>query len=333
MVGYDGSEEQRLLDGAAANAIHADLTGDLDLSAARRLKENMNICFMGPSPKAPFDIDADVAEKMLTAPINVNGRPNSDVVRPVASAVDLVRRPRGKWTIDFGLMPLEEASLYEMPFEYVREHVLPIRAQSRRDDFQGQWWRYARPRPEMREALRGKSHYIATPAVAKHRVFVWMNPEVLCNQGALVFARDDDYSFGVLHSWAHELWSLRMGTWMGVGNDLRYTPTTCFETFPFPEPDEEQRSEISAAANRLDELRCNWLNPEGATEAELKKRTLTNLYNARPTWLANAHAVLDRAVFAAYGWPEDPEELSEEEMLKRLLELNTQRSKASDQPT
>jgi hypothetical protein len=85
----------------------------------------------------------------------------------------------------------------------------------------------------------------------------------------------------------------------------RYTPTTCFETFPFPERDEEQRAEISAAAKRLDELRRNWLNPEGASEAELKKRTLTNLYNARPTWLANAHARLDAAVYAAYGWSAD----------------------------
>ncbi len=149
-----------------------------------------------------------------------------------------------------------------------------------------------------------------------------MSPEVLSNQQTLVFAYDDDYTFGVLHSRVHELWARRMGTWMGVGNDLRYTPTTCFETFPFPEPDEEQRAEISAAAKRLDELRRNWLNPEGASEAELKKRTLTNLYNQRPTWLANAHARLDAAVYAAYGWPAD---LPDEEVLKNLLALNLER--------
>ncbi len=101
------------------------------------------------------------------------------------------------------------------------------------------------------------------------------------------------------------------------------TPTTCFETFPFPEPTDEQRDEIARAAKRLDELRRNWLNPEGASEAELKKRTLTNLYNARPTWLQNAHAALDRAVFSAYGWPE---EIGDEEILKNLLALNLERS-------
>ena len=118
---------------------------------------------------------------------------------------------------------------------------------------------------------------------------------------------------------------------MGVGNDLRYTPTTCFETFPLPwppgqEPKEDPLvEEIASAARRLDELRRNWLNPESAPEAELKKRTLTNLYNARPTWLANAHAALDRAVYAA---EEDPEEMSEEELLGRLLGLNAERSDA-----
>ncbi len=103
----------------------------------------------------------------------------------------------------------------------------------------------------------------------------------------------------------------------------RYTPTTCFEPFPFPKPTEEQREGITAAARRLDGLRRNWLNPDGASEVELKKRTLTNLYNTRPTWLANAHAALDRAVFAAYGWPED---ISDEEILKNLLALNLERS-------
>ena len=98
---------------------------------------------------------------------------------------------------------------------------------------------------------------------------------------------------------------------------------TCFETFPFPEPSEEQRAEISAAAKRLDELRRNWLDPEGATVAELKKRTLTNLYNQRPTWLENTHARLDAAVYAAYGWPAD---LSDEDVLRSLLALNQERT-------
>ncbi len=92
MVGFDdGFERQKTLDGAPVEWINADLAGDLDLASAQRLLENFNVCFMGPSAKAPFDIEAEVAQEMLDAPTNVNGRPNSDVVRPVASGVDRLR--------------------------------------------------------------------------------------------------------------------------------------------------------------------------------------------------------------------------------------------------
>ncbi len=73
----------------------------------------------------------------------------------------------------------------------------------------------------------------------------------------------------------------------------------------------------------MDELHRNWLNPGGATEAELKKRSLTNRYNQRPTWLANAHARLDAAVFTAHGWPQD---IADEKILTNLLALNLERS-------
>ena len=144
-----------------------------------------------------------------------------------------------------------------------------------------------------------------------------------------MFAREDDYFFGVLHSKTHEVWALAMGSRLGAGNDPRYTPTTCFETFPLPWPPGEELQddplvvEIASTARRLDELRRNWLNPADASEAELKKRTLTNLYNQRPTWLANAHDRLDQAVFAAYGWSEG---IGDEEILKNLLALNLERS-------
>ncbi len=71
------------------------------------------------------------------------------------------------------------------------------------------------------------------------------------------------------------------------------------------------------------EQRDAWLNPPGASEAELKKRTLTNLYNQRPDWLDLAHKKLDAAVFDAYGWPHD---LTDEEILERLLALNLERA-------
>jgi type II restriction/modification system DNA methylase subunit YeeA len=336
MVGFDdGTEQARELDDQTVATINADLTAATDLTQAKRLPENNGICFMGPSPKAPFDIDAATAQGLLTG-FNINGRPNSDVVRPVASGIDLTNRPRGKWTIDFGLMPLEQAVQYERPFEYVKKTVYPVRMDGRRAKYAGNWWQYARPRYEMRDALQGRNRYIATPAVSKHRVFVWMKPEVLCNQQTLVFARDDDYFFGVLHSRPHELWARGTGTQLREAESgFRYTPTTTFETFPLPwppgqEPAGDARAEaIAAAARTLVAQRDAWLNPPGASAADLKQRTLTNLYNQRPTWLALAHQALDAAVLAAYGWPAD---LGDDDLLARLLVLNQERAAQSSPP-
>ena len=119
-----------------------------------------------------------------------------------------------------------------------------------------------------------------------------------------------------------------MGTQLReVESGFRYTPTTCFETFPFPEPDEAQRAAVAAAAVQLNQLREGWLNPPNATALELKKRTLTQLYNQRETWLTNIHAALDAAVAAAYGWSDG---LSDVEILERLLALNLQRAAEPD---
>jgi type II restriction/modification system DNA methylase subunit YeeA len=159
-----------------------------------------------------------------------------------------------------------------------------------------------------------------------------------------------------LSSRPHELWALRTCTWLGKGNDPRYTLTTTFETFPFPEgltPNLDpagytnpHAEAIAEAARTLNELRERWLNPpelvkrspevvegypdrllpvDASAEKELKKRTLTNLYNARPAWLDNAHKALDAVVAAAYGWEDDTPGMTEDEILARLLALNKAR--------
>jgi type II restriction/modification system DNA methylase subunit YeeA len=169
-----------------------------------------------------------------------------------------------------------------------------------------------------------------TPEVAKHRLFAWLPTSTVPDHQLIVFAREDDYFFGVLHSKVHELWARAMGTQLREAESgFRYTPSTTFETFPFPwppgkEPQDDPRvTAIGEVARKLVELRDAWLNEPGLTEVALKKRTLTNLYNERPPWLDEAHKELDRAVFDAYGWPHD---LSAEEILTRLLALNLERA-------
>ena len=236
MVGFDdGSEKLKQLDGEPVPGVNPDLTAHADTTAARLLRANDRICFMGPSPKAPFDISEPTALPMLLDSANAHQVANSDVIRPVESAVDLVQKNRCEWSLDFGSLPFESAVRYEKPFAYVKTHIFPLRSANTRQT-NTEWWQYERPRIDMRRALSGLVRFIATPAVSKHRICVWRTPETLCNQGTLVFARADDYSFGVLQSRAHGVWALKLGT--RLETRPRYTPTTCFETFPFPFPDD-----------------------------------------------------------------------------------------------
>ena len=324
IVGFDdGSESSRELDGDTVASINANLTEGVDLTTAVRLNENLGIAFMGDTKGGPFDIPGPLAQKMLDSP-NPHGQSNAEVVRPWVNGRDVINRNREMWIIDFGQMPLEQAALYEAPFEYVNTHVRPTRVSSKRLLYAANWWLHMEVRPGMRQAIGELKRFIVTPTTSKHRLFTWLKAEVLPHNALIAFARDDDYTFGVLHSGIHELWARASGTQLReVESGFRYTPTTCFETFPFPQPTGEQRAAIAEAARQLNELREGWLNPEGAAESELKKRTLTNLYNARPTWLQLAHEQLDKAVFDAYGWPDD---LADPEILERLLALNLERA-------
>ena len=203
--------------------------------------------------------------------------------------------------------------------------------------------------------VRELRRFISTCLVSKHRFFVWTHNTVVPENVVVNIARDDDEAFGLVHSRYHQLWALGLCTWLGKGNDPRYTPSTTFETFPFPDgltPDlaVENYSNpaaplIAESAVKLNSLRDTWLNPpewverrpevvlgypdriipRPQHEADLKKRTMTNLYNQRPAWLDNAHRELDEAVAAAYGWPVD---LSDDEVLGKLLELNLERAAA-----
>jgi hypothetical protein len=340
-VGFDdGSEQDRRLDGASVATINSALTSGVDLRSAAKLPENAGLSFTGDQPTGPFDVSEDQALAWLALPPNPNGRPNADVLRPYFGGSDITDRWSWRWIVDFGVSITEqEAALCEAPFEHVRRHVKPDRLKSKNLALHKTWWLHWQPRPEMRRALvaMGGQRFLCTPHVSKHRVFAWLPIEVLPNNLLIAFARADDWFFGVLHSRAHEVWSLRMGGWLGIGNDPRYTPTTCFETFPLPwppgtEPANDPRViAVASAAKELDEKRRAWLVPPGVNDPTvLKARTLTKLYNERPTWLAHLHAALDRAVWAAYGWDGEPAETEDEAILARLLALNGEQAAGAD---
>jgi type II restriction/modification system DNA methylase subunit YeeA len=351
------------LEGRAVALIVSDLedgSSSVDLTKAARLAETFSRSFVGRQKDGPLDIEGDLARQMIVTGHNPHGRSNTEIIRPWRNGMDLTRRSSDKWLIDFMAMEEGEAALFELPFEFARVHLKPIRDVNRDPKRRSHWWRPGRTGDDIRKGLCGLPRFICTPRVAKHRLFVWLHSSVNPDSATVAIARDDDTSFGILHSRFHEIWSLRMGTFLGVGNDPRYTPSTTFETFPFPEgltpdinaadyADDPRAQAIAKAAARLNELRENWLNPpdlvvrepevvpgypdrilpkDEAAAKELAKRTLTNLYNARPAWLDHAHRALDEAVADAYGWGGDfrAGALTDDEILARLFRLNQERA-------
>lgn len=331
MIGFDqGVEVQKVLDDRLVSSINSDLSAVSDLTSAKRLSENLELSFIGIQKNGVFDITAAQAASMLAAYGNPNGRSNRDVIRPWLNGLDIVQRPRNMWIIDFGVdMSLEDAANYEAPFTYVSKYVKPVRDLLRRKGRRERWWIFGEAMPAMRAALSRFSRYIITPRVSKYRIFTWSDSIAIPDSATVAVARADDYFFGVLHSKLHELWALRLGT--SLEDRPRYTPTTTFETFPFPYPPGQENQNdpkvqaIAVAARELMRLRDEWLAGTGAPDLSLDKRTLTNLYNRRPDWLDQVHKQLDAAVLDAYGWPHA---IADEEILARLLTLNLERAAA-----
>jgi len=277
-----------------ANLTAPESAGDAaDISRAVALPANRSASFQGASKKAKFEIGAALAREWLALP-NPHGNPNSDVLKPWANGFELSRGPQHQWIIDFGIeLPEVAAALYEAPFAYAVGHVREERLKNNREAYRKFWWRFAEPRPGLRAALMPLLRFIGTVAHSKHRFFVWLPTTTSPDQALITVARADDTTFGILHSRLHEVWSLRLGTSIGIGNDPRYTPTTCFETFPFPAgltpadtahqrtaplqggalipadlpPAVRPHAEaIASAAHRLVALRDAWLNPPEWTQ-------------------------------------------------------------------
>ena len=349
-----GSGREARLDGREVERIFSDLKASsserplVDVTLAKPLSQNRGWTYFGVCLAGDFRVPGEIARKWLVLP-NPNGRPNSDVLRPIYNGSDVTARCEDRWVIDFGpSMTEEDAAFYEAPFAHVVEHIKPVRAVNREKSRAEFWWRLGRTRPELRAKLNGLCRYIATVETAKHRAFVWLPASVAAEHKLVVIPRDDDEMFGLLSSRFHVAWAVAAGGRLGVGNDPVYTTSKCFDPFPFPSL-AESGSAIAAATQRLNQLRENWLNPpewvdripeivagypdrivaKPGHEAELKKRTLTNLYNARPAWLDNAHKTLDAAVAAAYGWADYTPAMSDEEILRRLLALNLERAARS----
>ena len=299
--------EEFILDGEPVAGINTRLRESLvPIEEYGALEPNLRRAFQGPIPVGAFYLTPEEAEELLARDDADYGK----VVRPYLIGDDITEDPLQKprrWIIDFAVMPLEEAMNFPAALELVRERVKPERDANRRKARRERWWQFGEKAVGMRAALDRFPRYIAGNAQGKRFLFAWADASVCPSNLTNVFAFDDDHSMGVLTSSAHIAWAMSESSTLRV--DLRYTPTSCFETFPWPEPTPKQQDGIGRLSAALIERRQAICVERGIG--------LTELYNGvdEGAWsdLRKLHHDLDAAVLRAYGWPasiaDDPLEL------------------------
>ncbi|MCK6388778.1 MAG: class I SAM-dependent DNA methyltransferase, partial [Zoogloea sp.] len=335
---------------ARRGCIFADLTMGADVVGARALLANGGISSPGVKLHgAGFIVTPDEA-----AQLGLGTLPGLERhIRAYRNGRDLATSPRGVQVIDFfGLSAEEVRAHYPAAYQWVLERVKPERDQNNRATYRDNWWLFGEARKDWRSMVAGLPRYIATVETTKHRVFQFLDAEILPDNMLINVASDDALVLGVLSSRLHVAWALAAGGRLGVGNDPRYNKTRCFEPFPFPTPTDAQADAIRQLAEQIDAHRKH-------QQAAHPGLTLTGLYNVLEklrsgealnpkeqaihqqglvSVLRELHDDLDRAVFAAYGCGDladtlvgrpgattplpdkpDAQAAAEEELLSRLV--------------
>lgn len=344
LVGVIQSEDDRR-SGARRGVVTAQLTIGPDLDSCKKLVSNLGVSCPGVKLFGQgFVLSGDEATEVMQQ----TSQGYKNVVRPYLTGGEIVRTMKGRSVIDFRGLSWEEAEQANPAgFHRIVERVKPERLSNRRRSYRENWWLFGEPRKSFRTALAGLRRYIGTPETSKHRLFVFVDAEVVSEGSVIVVAHHSSSMLGILSSGAHTTWSLAAGARLGVGNDPRYTKTKCFDPFPFPDLDGRPtlRDRIGDLAERLDAHRKS-VQAKGRVAG--KQAHLTNQYNALERArearaggapltdkerafhegaligiLQNLHDELDAAVAEAYGWPAD---LEDEEILERLVALNHERA-------
>ncbi|SDJ55485.1 Type II restriction/modification system, DNA methylase subunit YeeA [Salipiger marinus] len=264
-------------------------------------------------------------------------------IRPYRNGRDLMASPRGVMVIDlFGLSEQDVRTRYPVVFQHVFDNVKPERdakAQNSADSaaYARLWWLHGKPRQKLRPALEGLPRYIATVETTKHRVFQFLEAEVIPDNMLVVIGLDDAAALATLSSRIHVTWALAAGGRLGIGNDPRYNKSRCFDPFPFPDLTPSQRTTLRQLGEELDAHRKE-------RQVRHPKLTLTQMYNTLEKLragqmiegkdklvyddgliglLKDIHDRIDAAVAEAYGWPAA---LSENDILMNLVDLHRERA-------
>ena len=315
--------------------INSDLTVGVKSTGLKPLTANSGICFRGIIFLGEgFVVDRKLSEKISSSDMN-----SSDIIKPYLSGRDLSSRSRKYNIIDaYGLSEFEFRKLHPDAYIHLIEKAKPIRDKDRRKSYRENWWIFAEPRPDFRESKFGLDRYIVTIQTSKYRTFQFVDSNIMMDQTLIGFCSSDALQIAIMSSNIHVLWAMRNGGWLGVGNDSRYSRAQCFDPFPFPDASEDLKARLRALGEELDATRKTVL----AEHADL---TLTGLYNllekvragtaltpieqdlktrGRVLILKELHDQIDAATADAYGWPRN---LTEEQILERLVALNAERAR------
>jgi hypothetical protein len=326
--------------------INSDLTVGIDVTTVVPLKSNEGVC----SPGVKLHGAGFIVTPREAAHLGLGRRPGLDAhIREYRNGRDLMARPRGVLVIDlFGL----DDNQVKQDFPEIYQHlVLEVKERkdadgkvigrdaNKRGYRRENWWLFGENNPDLRRALNGLPRYVVTVETTKHRVFQFLSCDILPDNMLTAIALADAFTLGVLSSHIHSFWTAAQG---GTLEDRpRYTKSQCFDPFPFPAASDLQKQRIRAIAEDLDTHRKRVL-------ADHPRLSLTGIYNVlerlragvEPDALGPAdrrifddglvlilkelHDGLDAAVADAYGWPVN---LSDEDILGRLVALNKERAK------
>jgi hypothetical protein len=301
--------------------INSALSDEVDVSGALILPINRGFCYTGQYPRHEGFMLTNAEAKLI---LHADGK-NRDVVWPFLVGGEMLANGAPKrWVIDFQTMSIIDAKEYRQPFAHVEKVVLPYiskkakserektgRASGQDQNWLQTWWQHFRPRPELIGKLSALPRFIVCSRVTKRPVFVFLSPAIRPGDALSCFVLADDYSFGILQSNAH--WQWFVAKCSKLTERFRYTPESVFDTFSWPQsPTVEQIDAVAAAGREVRRVREEALRKvHGGLRAVY--RTL-ELPGKNP--LKDAHATLDSAVLAAYGFS------PRKDLLAQLLELN-----------
>lgn len=316
--------------------INADLTVGVDVTKAGALLANEGIS----SPGVKLHGSGFIVTPAQAQFLGLGKRPGLERhIRPYRNGKDVTGRSRNVMAIDlFGLSAERVRHDFPEVYSHVLEQVKPERDANNRASYRVNWWIYGEPRGDLRPALEGLSRYIVTVETAKHRLFQFLDAEILPDNKLIAIALPGAESLAILSSQLHASWYHANAAMIGMYHkDAVYVKSRCFDPFPFPDASAAQKQGLRALGEELDATRKQVL-------AENPDLTLTGLYNVleaikagaalspehedvkhrgRILILKDLHDQIDAAALAAYGWPQG---LSDQDLLARLVALNAERS-------